>query len=78
MASAGAALGPAPLAVLASGFVHLLASQISTRLLTFFMNLVVARHLSPEAYGLSAVQFHLLLTAILTLSREGFRRGCLR
>jgi hypothetical protein len=27
---------------------------------------------------LSAVQFHLITTTILLLSREGFRRGCLR
>ena len=27
---------------------------------------------------LSAVQFHLINTTILFLSREGFRRGCLR
>lgn len=68
----------AHLSVLASGFTHLLASQIGTRIVTFGMNLLIARHLSPDAYGLSAVQFHLLITAILFLSREGFRRGCLR
>ncbi len=26
-------------------------SQVATRLVTFSMNLLVARHLSPEAYG---------------------------
>jgi oligosaccharide translocation protein RFT1 len=48
------------------------------RVLTFAMNLAAARHLSPEAYGLSAVQFYLITTTILLLSREGLRRGCMR
>eukprot|EP00198_Chlamydomonas_reinhardtii_P011831 XP_001701168.1 predicted protein [Chlamydomonas reinhardtii] len=64
--------------VVASGFLTLLASQIGTRLVTFIINLLIARHLSPEAYGLSSVQFHLLTTTALFISREGFRRGCLR
>ena len=80
-------------------------SQLSTRIVTFVLNLLIARHLSPEAYGVSglsmgppdmvrcmgtskskivahaqlaAVQFHLITTTILLLSREGLRRGCLR
>lgn len=64
--------------VVASGFLHLLASQISTRLVTFVINLLIARHLSPQDYALSSVQFHLITTTILLVSREGFRRGCLR
>ncbi|KAF8057727.1 r [Scenedesmus sp. PABB004] len=78
-----------PLAVMASGFAKLMGarssgldadqvSQVATRLVTFSMNLLVARQLTPEAYGLSAVQFHLIITTILFLSREGFRRGGLR
>jgi hypothetical protein len=53
-------------------------SQVSTRLISFVLNLLIARHLSPEAYALSTVQFHLITTTILLLSREGLRRGCLR
>ena len=88
-------------------------SQISTRLITFFLNLLTARLLTIDAYGVSfnlhfaqqrlfsvhfgcrtwcvghdasrvdsvqlaSVQFHLINTFILFLSREGFRRGCLR
>ncbi|GFR48693.1 hypothetical protein Agub_g10649, partial [Astrephomene gubernaculifera] len=64
--------------VVASGFLALLASQIGTRLVTFIINLLIARHLSPEAYGLASIQFHLLTTTALFISREGFRRGCLR
>ncbi len=102
------------------------ASQLAARMITFGMNLLVARHLTPEAYGvselcwgrgrevnpasrsfsspqsqrhrprialhtrtptriptrappqLSAVQFYLITTTALLLSREGFRRGCMR
>lgn len=32
----------------------------------------------PVCPQLASVQFHLINTAILFLSREGFRRGCLR
>ncbi|GLC67093.1 hypothetical protein PLESTF_000514400 [Pleodorina starrii] len=64
--------------VVAKGFLALLASQIGTRLVTFTINLLIARHLTPDAYGLSSVQFHLLTTTALFISREGFRRGCLR
>ncbi len=92
--------------MLLSGFVHLVLSQVCTRLITFALNLLNARLLTPEAYGVSpgavrmlqhaalpksagsvcsvcvlqlfAVQFHLINTTILFLSREGFRRGCLR
>ena len=88
-------------------------SQISTRLITFFLNLLTARLLTIDAYGVSSnrycaykrlfsgpfccrvlriggaanrvgfvqlasIQFHLINTFILFLSREGFRRGCLR
>lgn len=101
------------------------ASQVSTRLITFFLNLLTARLLTVDAYGvrlgpksfcltkpawstttnnmclqvfsailkvlsvsrpiygwlyvqLASIQFHLINTTILFLSREGLRRGCLR
>lgn len=53
-------------------------SQLITRLLTFALNVVATRSLTPSAYGVASVQFHLINTFILFLSREGFRRGCLR
>lgn len=95
-------------------------SQVSTRLITFILNLLTARLLTVDAYGvrpssasslqhkhvcmddkcvhaadcvpvrhetdgsclpcvqLASVQFHLINTTILFLSREGLRRGCLR
>ncbi|KAL6780894.1 hypothetical protein ACKKBG_A08910 [Auxenochlorella protothecoides x Auxenochlorella symbiontica] len=60
------------------GFIHLFASQILSRGLTFGLNLLSARSLTPQAYGVVAIQLHLLNTTLLFLSREGFRRGCLR
>jgi len=47
----------------------LLISQILCRLISFFLNLIAARHLGPEGYGVGAVQFHLLTSTILFLSR---------
>lgn len=67
-----------PGSVLATGFLQLLVSQFFLRLIGFAMNMLIARHLSPEAYGLGSVQFHLITTSIMLLSREGFRRGCMR
>ncbi|CAK0785306.1 hypothetical protein CVIRNUC_008513 [Coccomyxa viridis] len=67
-----------PDSVFVHGFFYLVVSQISTRLITFFLNLLTARLLTIDAYGLASVQFHLINTFILFLSREGFRRGCLR
>ena len=53
------------------------AAQIATRAITFLLNLATARRLSVAAYGVAAVQFHLVNTAVLVLAREGVRRGCL-
>ena len=65
-------------AVMARGFGHLLASQVASRGLTFLLNLLAARRLSPEAYSLATIQFHLLYATVLMLCREGLRRACLR
>ncbi|GLJ49593.1 hypothetical protein SUGI_1052110 [Cryptomeria japonica] len=64
--------------MLAHTFLYLMASQIISRGLSFILNLLIARRLTEEDYALYAVQFHLLITSILFISREGFRRGCLR
>ncbi|KAJ7524112.1 hypothetical protein O6H91_18G078300 [Diphasiastrum complanatum] len=65
-------------ALLYSTFLHLMLSQVTSRLLSFLLNVLVTRQVSPEEFGYFAVQFHLLTTTILFISREGFRRGCLR
>lgn len=61
-----------------NAFKTLFVSQLLSRLFTFFLNVISTRSLSPTIYGVAAVQFHLINTTILTISREGFRRGCLR
>uniref|UniRef100_A0A0D6R219 Protein RFT1 homolog n=1 Tax=Araucaria cunninghamii TaxID=56994 RepID=A0A0D6R219_ARACU len=64
--------------LLAHTFLYLMVSQVISRGLSFFLNLIIARRLTEEDYALYSVQFHLLITTILFISREGFRRGCLR
>eukprot|EP00894_Picocystis_sp_ML_P003662 jgi/Pico_ML_1/54179/g4591.t1 len=44
------------------GFGYLLASQVITRMVTFTVNVLVARTLAPDDYGVFAVQFHLITT----------------
>lgn len=87
MSSAGppaAAVPPAPApSRYASGsslraLVYLASHQIATRLLTFILNILVARHIGPAAYGVSAVHLYLLNTVILFLTREAIRRAAIR
>uniref|UniRef100_A0A1J3D0X8 Protein RFT1 homolog n=1 Tax=Noccaea caerulescens TaxID=107243 RepID=A0A1J3D0X8_NOCCA len=59
-------------------FKYLLATQFLSRGIPFIFNSWIVRHLTEEAYALYAVQFHLFVTCVLFLSREGFRRACLR
>ncbi|XP_027110524.1 uncharacterized protein [Coffea arabica] len=59
-------------------FKYLLATQFLSRGIPFIFNSWIVRHLTEEDYALYAVQFHLFVTCILFLSREGFRRACLR
>ena len=53
-------------------------SQLITRVLTFALNVAIARSLSLASYGVSSVQFHLINSSIVFLAREGVRRSCLR
>ncbi|XP_072066662.1 uncharacterized protein [Arachis hypogaea] len=59
-------------------FKYLLATQFLSRGIPFIFNTWIVRHLTQEDYALYAVQFHLFVTCVLFLSREGFRRACLR
>ncbi|KAF6161350.1 hypothetical protein GIB67_025612 [Kingdonia uniflora] len=45
---------------------------------TLLFNSWIVRHLTEKDYAIYAVQFQLFVTCILFLSREGFRRACLR
>lgn len=59
-------------------FKYLMATQFLSRLIPFVFNTWIVRHLTETDYALYAIQFQLLVTSILFLSREGFRRACMR
>lgn len=52
--------------------------QLFTRGFTFGLNQVLVRLASPQTFGTAAIQFELLLSTILFLSREGVRNALLR
>ncbi|XP_073287162.1 uncharacterized protein [Primulina huaijiensis] len=59
-------------------FKYLLATQFFSRGIPFIFNSWIVRHLTEEDYALYSIQFHLFVTCVLFLSREGFRRACMR
>lgn len=59
-------------------FKYLMATQFMSRGIPFIFNTWIVRHLTEKDYALYAVQFHLFVTCVLFLSREGFRRACMR
>ncbi|XP_020095488.1 protein RFT1 homolog isoform X2 [Ananas comosus] len=63
---------------MARTFQYLMATQFLSRGIPFLFNSWIVRHLTEADYALYAVQFHLFVTCILFLSREGFRRACMR
>lgn len=73
-----AKLGIKQAPMLAHTFFYLMASQVISRAFSFVLNLLIARQLAEEDFALYAIQFHLLVTTILFISREGIRRACLR
>ncbi|KAH9947634.1 Rft-1-domain-containing protein [Amylocystis lapponica] len=52
--------------------------QFLSRLFTFILNQALVRLVSPQVFGTAAIQFELLLSTILFLSREGVRNALLR
>lgn len=52
--------------------------QLLSRVFTFALNQALVRLVSPQVFGTAAIQFELLLSTILFLSREGFRNALLR
>ncbi|KAJ1703825.1 hypothetical protein LUZ63_003604 [Rhynchospora breviuscula] len=59
-------------------FKYLMATQFLSRGIPFVFNSWIVRHLTEAEYALYAVQFQLFVTCVLFLSREGFRRACMR
>jgi oligosaccharide translocation protein RFT1 len=56
----------------------LVGLQLGSRLFTFGLNQALLRFVSPGAFGIAAIQFELLSSTILFLSREGFRNALIR
>ncbi|KAL7422307.1 Oligosaccharide translocation protein rft1 [Cryptotrichosporon argae] len=72
---------PAPAPTLASALSTaraLVLLQLVTRLLTFALNQTLVRLAPPEVFGTAAIQFDLVASTILFLSREGVRHALLR
>ncbi|RDX47405.1 Rft-1-domain-containing protein [Lentinus brumalis] len=64
-------------ATLASGR-SLVLLQLFSRIVTFVLNQALVRLVSPQVFGTTSIQFELLLSTILFLSREGVRNALLR
>ena len=56
----------------------LMGLQILSRLFTSILNQTLFRLASPSVFGAAAIQFELVLSTILFLSREGVRNALLR
>ncbi|EST05931.1 RFT1 [Kalmanozyma brasiliensis GHG001] len=56
----------------------LILLQVSARALTFVLNQLLIRLVSPSIFGLANIQLELLLSTILFLSRDGFRTILIR
>jgi oligosaccharide translocation protein RFT1 len=56
----------------------LILLQLLSRMLTFGLNQALVRLAPPEVFGTAAIQFDLICSSILFLSREGVRNALLR
>ncbi|XP_028089724.1 protein RFT1 homolog [Camellia sinensis] len=59
-------------------FKYLFATQFLSRGIPFIFNSWIIRHVTAKDNSLYAVQFHLFVTCVFFLSREGFWRACMR
>jgi oligosaccharide translocation protein RFT1 len=64
--------------VLAASISSLVFLQVSSRAFTFILNQALVRLATPQTFGTATVQFELLLSTTLFLSREGVRTALLR
>lgn len=63
---------------MAAAVLLLVVLRVLSRVMTFGVNQLVARSISPAEYGHATVKLQLLLDTILFLSREAIRRTALR
>ncbi|KAF2077240.1 hypothetical protein CYY_001429 [Polysphondylium violaceum] len=61
-----------------SGAFYLIALQIISRLFTFVLNILMVTSVDTNILGVYSVQYQLLSSTILFLSRESIRRSCSR
>jgi len=61
-----------------SGAFYLIALQIISRLFTFVLNILMVTSVDTNVLGVYSVQYQLLSSTILFLSRESIRRSCSR
>jgi len=66
------------LAASLSSISSLVFLQLSSRVFTFILNQGLVRLATPQTFGTATVQFELLLSTTLFLSREGVRTALLR
>ena len=64
--------------LLAASISSLVFLQVSSRAFTFILNQALVRLATPQTFGTATVQFELLLSTTLFLSREGVRTALLR
>jgi oligosaccharide translocation protein RFT1 len=64
-------------AVISSAY-SLMGLQLVSRLFTFALNQCLLRLASPQVFGTAAIQFELIFSTVLFLSREGVRHTVLR
>lgn len=58
--------------------ISLIALQLFSRFFTFALNQALFRLASPSTFGAVSIQFELIISSILFLSREGVRNALLR
>lgn len=69
---------PTLLAASLTSISSLVALQASSRAFTFLLNQALVRLATPQTFGTATIQFELLLSTTLFLSREGVRTALLR
>src|SRR6266851_8361792 len=69
---------PTLLAASLTSISSLIGLQLSSRAFTFILNQALVRLATPQTFGTATIQFELLLSTTLFLSREGVRIALLR
>lgn len=60
------------------GLISLGVIQFPLKIVSFFINILIARFADPTLYGIANVSFHLFTVITLNFSKEAFRRAAIR